>query len=100
MGAKDVSNCGPTASVVLENVHLHKVNDMGKRRPTEKTILAEIAKMAFSPPEAEGGLKASEKMKALELLCKCLGIGDKEEEAGDDGFRLEVRIREGDHEKP
>ncbi|HPR40219.1 MAG TPA: hypothetical protein PKY19_08475 [Oscillospiraceae bacterium] len=73
---------------------------MSKRRPTEKAILGEIAKMAFSPPEAEGGLKASEKMKALELLCKCLGIGDKEEATGDDGFRLEVRIRGDEDEKP
>ncbi|HXK78358.1 MAG TPA: hypothetical protein PKY19_07765, partial [Oscillospiraceae bacterium] len=76
------------------------VKDMGKRRPTEKAILGEIAKMAFSPPETEGGLKASEKMKALELLCKCLGIGDKEEAAGDDGFRLEVRVRGDENEKP
>ncbi len=72
---------------------------MGKRRPTEKAILGEIAKMAFSPPETEGGLKASEKMKALELLCKCLGIGEKEEPV-DDGFRLEVRVRGDENEKP
>ena len=55
--------------------------------------------MAFSPPETEGGLKASEKMKALELLCKCLGIGEKEEPV-DDGFRLEVRVRGDENEKP
>ena len=72
---------------------------MGKRKPTEKAILEEIAKMAFSPPEEEGGLKAAEKMKALELLCKYLGIGEKEA-AGDDGFRLEVRIRGDADEGP
>lgn len=72
---------------------------MAKQKPTEKAILAEIAKMAFSPPEAEGGLKAAEKMKALEMLCKYLGIGEKEE-SGEDGFRLEVRIRGDKDDKP
>ena len=47
-------------------------------------VLGELAEIAFADPGAEGGppVKVADKLRALEMLYKHLGLGDGQREEG------------------
>ena len=51
---------------------------------TEENVIAELAGIAFATPGEEGGLpvKVADKLRALEMLYKHLGLGDGAREEG------------------
>lgn len=57
---------------------------------SRKKVLKELSKLAFMEPEEESKIKISEKMKALELLGKCL---DMFEPAPEEGGEVKISVK-------
>ena len=67
---------------------------MPKTKKTDtKKVIEELARLAFMETEEGTGIKISEKMKALELLCKCLDMFETKE-TPDNEVKVSVRVEE------
>lgn len=67
---------------------------MPKTKKTDtKKVIEELARLAFMETEEGVGIKISEKMKALELLGKCLNMFEPQETA-DGEVKISVRVEE------
>lgn len=68
---------------------------MAKKTPavTSERVLRELGAIAFSQPE-DGGpeVKTAEKMKALELIGRHLGMFEGAAGEGEDKFTVEVKV--------
>ncbi len=64
---------------------------MAKSKNKKQQLIDELSRLAFMEPEEEQKIRISEKMKALELLGKCLDMFEPpaEKEEG----RLEVSVK-------
>lgn len=65
-----------------------------KEKVNGERIIEELSKIAFYEEEGEGGVKVSEKMKALELIGKHLGIFEEKEDKEERDFHIEVKVVE------
>ena len=71
-----------------------KTKKMPKTKKTNtKKVIEELARLAFMETEDGTGIKISEKMKALELLCKCLDMFETKE-TPDNEVKVSVRVEE------
>lgn len=67
---------------------------MGRSRTKKQQLIDELSRLAFMEPEEGQGIKISEKMKALELLGKCLDLFEPQPEAPDNKIEVSVRVVE------
>ncbi len=63
---------------------------MGKSR--KKKLIEELSRLAFMETEEEQKIKISEKMKALELLGKCLDVFGSQPETADKKLEVSVTV--------
>lgn len=69
---------------------------MERIKTKRRRLIEELSRLAFMEPEEGQGIKIGEKLKALELLGKCLELMEQSPGEAEGKIEVSVRVEDGE----